>query len=176
MIFVDGLDTRVIDTRHHYFTLPEGEHEVLVNYYTIPEINDFYPCHINEQNNFIPRLEWIYDSVDRLSYDMTVLRQVLQYSPEGSRDYQEILGVLDRVCMTLDLRRIGSPEYLASVDEALKITREYYDGWAKNPSKETLSVIGHSHLDVAWLWRICQGFEKAQRTLSNAVLILDKYR
>lgn len=175
MIFVDGLDTRIIDTRHHYFTLPEGEHEVLINYYTIPEINDFYPCHITQQNNFIPRLEWIYDSVDELCYDVTVLRQALQYSPDGSRDYQEILGVLDRVCMTLDLRRIGSPEHLASVDEALKITREYYDGWAKNPSKETLSVIGHSHLDVAWLWRICQGFEKAQRTLSNAVLLMDKY-
>jgi len=174
MMFIKGLPTYVFDTRHNTAELPAGEHEALINYYTVSSTHEFI-YRIKDVCEFKPRLEWVRESVEALEYDMRVLFELLPLHDESSFEYAELIGVLDRASITLDFRRPGSEEFLKSVDRARKILADYYKKWANNPSTDTLGVIGHSHLDVAWLWRICQGYEKAQRTLSNAVLLFEKY-
>ena len=48
--------------------------------------------------------------------------------------------------------------------------------WARDEgrSKELLPVIGHSHLDVAWLWTYEQTRRKAERTFAIACDLLDR--
>lgn len=41
--------------------------------------------------------------------------------------------------------------------------------------KPFVGVIGHSHLDTAWLWTVEETRHKLMRTLSNAVTLLEKY-
>ncbi|MBR4941899.1 MAG: alpha-mannosidase, partial [Clostridia bacterium] len=45
--------------------------------------------------------------------------------------------------------------------------------WAKDAVNANIQCIGHSHIDVAWMWRICQTREKAQRTFVNALNLID---
>jgi len=174
LLFTDGEPTHVFDSQHHTCILPEGEHELLISFYTIPDFNEF-TYYIPQHCVFKPQLDVVRENVEELIYDMTVLMQAHDVCAEGSFEQAELLNVLDRACLELDLRYPGSADYLESVDRAHAILKEYYDKFAENPKSEVLNIIGHSHLDVAWLWRICQGYEKAQRTLSNAVKLFEQY-
>lgn len=164
----------VFDTMHHTAHLPAGKHELLINFYTVPSINTHlvYNPTVCE---FKACIETVFENVLSLIYDMSVLIKTYDILPENSFEATEILSVLDRACMLLDLRRIGGKEYLESVDKVHAFLSEYYDKFAKNPKNEFVDIIGHSHIDVAWLWRVCQGYEKAQRTLYTAVRLMEKY-
>ena len=62
-------------------------------------------------------------------------------------------------------------------DEALYKAVEVIDEYFKNCAKYKpfVGVIGHSHLDTAWLWTVEETRHKLMRTLSNAVTLLEKY-
>ncbi|MBO5790650.1 MAG: alpha-mannosidase, partial [Clostridia bacterium] len=38
-----------------------------------------------------------------------------------------------------------------------------------------IALIGHTHIDVAWLWTLAQTKEKAQRSFSTALRLMEKY-
>ena len=38
-----------------------------------------------------------------------------------------------------------------------------------------VTAVGHSHLDLAWLWRLRESYRKAKRTLSNMIYLLERY-
>ncbi len=164
----------VFDTMHHTAHLPTGNHELLINLYTVPSINT-HVVYNPTVCEFKACIETVFENVQALIYDMSVLVKTYDILPENSFEATEILSVLDRACMLLDLRRIGGTEYLKSVDKAHALLSEYYEKFAKNPKNEVVDIIGHSHIDVAWLWRVCQGYEKAQRTLYTAVRLMEKY-
>jgi alpha-mannosidase len=44
------------------------------------------------------------------------------------------------------------------------------------PANPALPVIGHAHLDLAWLWTFEEGRRKALRTLANALQLAARYR
>ena len=62
-----------------------------------------------------------------------------------------------------------------SIDKALSILDR-----AKNPKKEDIlpyvGVIGHSHLDTAWLWTVNETRHKLHRTISNAVTLCKRHK
>ena len=41
--------------------------------------------------------------------------------------------------------------------------------------KPYVGIIGHSHLDTAWLWPVAETRRKLRRTVSNAVTLLERY-
>ena len=45
----------------------------------------------------------------------------------------------------------------------------------KGKNKTKVTAIGHSHLDLAWLWPIRETKRKARRTFTNALYLLRKY-
>ncbi|HBL41122.1 MAG TPA: hypothetical protein DDY98_05970 [Ruminococcaceae bacterium] len=65
-----------------------------------------------------------------------------------------------------------------AVRESIARARKLYaERIAKIPWSATSSVIftGHSHIDVAWLWRVQESIRKSARTFSNVVSMMDKY-
>jgi len=61
-----------------------------------------------------------------------------------------------------------------SVNDALKIIKENFT--AAITAKPYVGIIGHSHLDTAWLWTIEETRHKLLRTVSNAVQLMKKYK
>ena len=43
------------------------------------------------------------------------------------------------------------------------------------PSRPTIGIIGHSHIDTAWLWTIPDTVKKTARTFSNQLNLMDRY-
>lgn len=60
--------------------------------------------------------------------------------------------------------------------EALLQATAIIDEFLSGPEpKPYVGIIGHSHLDTAWLWPVAETRRKLRRTVSNAVTLLERY-
>lgn len=62
-------------------------------------------------------------------------------------------------------------EAIAQAREAMRPLLEAKNG----TSAPTMSIIGHSHIDTAWLWPISETWRKLARTYSSVLSLLDQY-
>jgi len=58
------------------------------------------------------------------------------------------------------------------LDKAARLIEDYFEGEKELPY---VGIIGHSHLDTAWLWTVEETRRKLHRTVSNAVTLLNRY-
>lgn len=105
-------------------------------------------------------------------YDLEVAFQALEFIKDEhikSRVYKAIDDSLHVVDYDFDEAQVR-----ASIAEARKV---YGEQLAAIPWSATSRVIftGHSHIDVAWLWRVQESIRKSARTFSNVVSLMDKY-
>lgn len=61
-----------------------------------------------------------------------------------------------------------------ALDVAIRLIAEYRKSLS-SPQTPYVGLIGHSHLDTAWLWTIAETRRKLLRTVSNAVTLLKRY-
>lgn len=60
--------------------------------------------------------------------------------------------------------------------DVLKKATALIDDFLSGPEeKPYVGIIGHSHLDTAWLWPVAETRRKLRRTVSNAVSLLERY-
>jgi alpha-mannosidase len=69
----------------------------------------------------------------------------------------------------------ASPREKLQAKIAVASYRNYVQRHGYNPSDLCLHVVGQSHLDAAWLWRVAQTREKAYLTFSQAVKHIEEY-
>lgn len=62
----------------------------------------------------------------------------------------------------------------ASIAAAADILRQRLGDIRHTPSSEVL-MTGHSHIDIAWLWRVQESERKAARTFANNLALMDRY-
>lgn len=85
-----------------------------------------------------------------------------------------LLIALDRAHSEIDWRQPGSPQFYQSLETANVRWKEEVRGisWT---SPVTVHTIGHSHIDVAWLWQLKHTREKAARTFSTMCTLMEQY-
>lgn len=87
----------------------------------------------------------------------------------------DMLNVLNEAVNILDLRKTYSDEYYNSIREANEFLKiEFYD---KLCGKEEViaTCVGHTHIDVAWQWTVAQTREKAARSFSTVLKLMEQY-
>lgn len=62
-----------------------------------------------------------------------------------------------------------------SLIQAIEIIDQFTEGLPKPPERPYVGIIGHSHLDTAWLWTVDETRRKLHRTVSNAVTLLKRH-
>lgn len=78
--------------------------------------------------------------------------------------------VYERLFELLPIRQV-CPER-AALQQATAVIDEFLSGPEPKPY---VGIIGHSHLDTAWLWPVAETRRKLRRTVSNAVTLLERY-
>jgi alpha-mannosidase len=61
-----------------------------------------------------------------------------------------------------------------ALGDALDVMRPLLD-LKNSPTVPTLGVIGHSHIDTAWLWPVAETWRKCARTYSSVLSLMDQY-
>ncbi|MGI6148412.1 MAG: glycoside hydrolase family 38 C-terminal domain-containing protein [Limnochordia bacterium] len=87
-----------------------------------------------------------------------------------------LINILNKAINATDFRRPGSAEFYASIAKANEQLRADLAACkAESGRTPTVIAVGHSHIDVAWLWRLKHTREKSSRTFSTVNYLMDQY-
>jgi len=115
------------------------------------------------------------ESVKRLYYDLHVPCQVAAELPEGDKDRLDILDSLNRAIRLIDLRKPYSKPFSDSLARATAYLADAFYGKMCGQSKALASAVGHTHIDVAWLWTLDQTRKKTARSFATVLQLMDQY-
>lgn len=88
-----------------------------------------------------------------------------------------LLRTMENAYNCIDFRQPGSEAFYASVAKASAKLESDLNGLKtqSNALVPTVTGIGHAHIDVAWLWQYKHTREKAARTFSTALWLMDEF-
>lgn len=108
------------------------------------------------------------DSLKALYYDLEYLFELMSNLPENSARHDSILFTLYHAVMLLN--RLTPEE----VRTARMVIAPEMAKKAADPSL-IISALGHSHIDLAWLWPLRETIRKGARTFSTALMMMEHY-
>ncbi len=120
------------------------------------------------------------ETVDEFLRELRVLRELYQGLGDNENLKGKIIGIMDDVfAVTLQ-----KPEHYPTEvwkNGIIKAREAMAPFFAERLAEDEPSIwgevglIGHSHLDTAWLWPVNETIRKAARTFSNALSLMEKY-
>ena len=111
---------------------------------------------------------------DDLYYTANVMLDAIENLDINNPERVILLNTLDSVFALVDWSYAGGEEFYRSVSKAQSYLREAIEKMSKK-SPITVTAIGHTHIDVAWLWRLKHTREKAARSFSTVLRLMERY-
>ncbi|MBS5953383.1 MAG: alpha-mannosidase [Paraclostridium bifermentans] len=129
-----------------------------------------------EQEHRINRaqLAWLDEKVDDLFYDASVILETIGELDEYSPDKVHLTKILNNAFKLIDWAYPGNEDFYNSLHEASDYLNEEIDKIDKH-SVVNVTCIGHTHIDVAWLWRLKHTREKCARSFSTVLRLMERY-
>lgn len=173
ILYIDGHIKQGMDCNHKdYLIEEEGLHDVYVYACTGTVKTSGEPN--TQYMGFSLAIDYIDEDVERLYYNLLVPQKILEYCDKRSDEYIDVYTHVDKTLALLDLRDIGSKAFVDSAKKA----NDYIEKnlFNRNKSgKNQVACIGHTHIDVAWLWKLNQTYEKAQRSFATVIELMKRY-
>ncbi len=104
----------------------------------------------------------------------TILKLILVLN---EHDYKraKLLNLLDKASQLVCFFDLKSLEFYQSIGAALDMLKQGLAELQINELKPRVNAIGHSHIDMAWMWRSHHTREKARRTFSTVLHLMRQY-
>ncbi len=173
LIYINGHAVQGLDRNHHEVYLkPEWVKAGQLNI----AIKTFSGLH-EEKNLFSDaKLVIIDEQTEDFYFRASTTLQAVKILDEGSFDYENLLKFLNQAINEIDFRKAGSDEFYQSVAEANTNLKERLSNYKpEEENRPVVTAVGHSHIDVAWLWRLCHTREKSSRTFSSVNHLMEQY-
>ncbi|MBE6768777.1 MAG: alpha-mannosidase [Ruminococcaceae bacterium] len=167
MVYVNGKFTHALDTNHLSVDLePSTDYEIHVYYYV---------GMIHDATEVKFRLEYLDERIEAMYYDMYVPMMGVNLIPHNTYEKATATKVLECTACMLDLNYPHTAEYYKKLEAAAAYLKKHYYEELCGKSNVICNCIGHTHIDVAWLWTLAQTREKAQRSFTTALQLMDRY-
>lgn len=169
-VYVNGKLRQGFDVNHHELLLSAsakaGEtYELFLSAYT--GVQNFHLL-------FEPTLQTVDTAVEAFYYDLLVPWQVTCLLERDDSIYLNQIAVLNQAVNLLDLRKPGSISFYETVEQARKYLKEQiYD--KPYLADAVVRCVGHTHIDVAWLWTLSVTEDKAVRSFSTVLELMRRY-
>lgn len=171
VVWVNGKVVQAFDTNHTFLYLCEKA--------TAKEIFEIvfqgYSGRGNEEAYFKPALYTHNYELQRLYYHLLTAVMAAEMYEAGVPYRIDIENYLTEALNLLDFRIPMSKEFYASVSLANTYLEEEFYGRFCGVKLPVVNCIGHTHIDVAWLWTVEQTRQKAVRSFSTALMLMDRY-
>ncbi|HBF31235.1 glycoside hydrolase family 38 C-terminal domain-containing protein [Rhizobium sp.] len=167
---VNGQIAQGVDGNHREFLLTNSgkageQFDILIEAGTIED---------RRQLGFTLQLQ-VHDlEVEDLYYDLRVPLDVARLLKEDDPRRHFILGRLGAAVDVLDLRPGDDARFRASVAAARKVAAEIYEA-RDFEEKPVIVATGHTHIDVAWLWRVRETRQKMARSMATALSLMQDF-
>ncbi|NUK30271.1 alpha-mannosidase [Parageobacillus sp. VR-IP] len=176
LLYVNGMPLQGIDVWHEEAWIPP-------EYYS--EKNEFHLAikawsgvlRVPKRRRFkVARLAWVDEATEKYYFLAdTVLKSVNVLDKNDIRRLK-MLQALNESILKIDFFKPRSEQYYHSIQEALTYLLQRLDELENHTEmKPKVSIVGHSHIDMAWLWRLSHSREKAARTFSTALHLMKQY-
>lgn len=168
--YINGVMRQGVDTNHRevLLNLPGEERssfDVLLYAYTGPHIPDA---------SLSVSVVTKHPEVEKLWYDISVPARALDCTEKNTREYMSTLTALSRAVGIVDFLEPRGEAFFESVKAADDwLQKNFYGRCSGNGT--SVICIGHTHIDVAWLWTVKQTREKAQRSFATVVELMKRY-
>lgn len=171
MVYINGIPIQGLDVNHRMIFLkhygrPGDEIEIYLNGYAGEE--DLYWWLECQLGLFHRQTEQLYFNI-KAAYDVSI--ELEDTDPEK----HNLMNVLNDVVNLLNLSIPYSKEYYESVTKANELCKTLYGGRKKDNPSPKVFCIGHTHIDVAWLWTVDETRKKAGRSFSTVLRLMDEY-
>ncbi|WP_411349155.1 alpha-mannosidase [Paenibacillus sp. WLX2291] len=118
------------------------------------------------------RIGWLDHAADRLYYTSLAILQTIAILPESAYERSALLKLLNDTYRGLDWSVAGSADFYASVETADASLNAQLET-LKKEHPVLVTAVGHTHIDVAWLWRLKHTREKAARSFSTVLRLME---
>lgn len=167
MPYVDGELAQGIDVNHRFFKIGSGEKEVYVYAYNGAKITE--PLNLFVNVTYRSKItEYFFEQTE------TILNYITLFPEHG--EYAALAAnALNEAYKLVDFLNPKSESFYRSVQTASDyLKKEFFEKYA-NENVAEVSVIGHTHIDLAWLWSFMQTREKAQRSFATVIALMDEF-
>ena len=110
------------------------------------------------------------EKIWRLYYDVRTLRHLIQVVPGEGFQREELIYELDRALDHIDWPALPDV-HTADARRSLEPLLARRNG----ASAPTLHLVGHAHIDVAWLWPLSDTMRKCGRTFATQLRLMEEY-
>ena len=115
-------------------------------------------------------------AVDKFCFVIDTVRRCALLLDDNDLRRIRLTKLLNETFQRVDFLNYKEEPYYASIRDALDYIQGQLDELAKTEEiKPSVYGVGHSHIDMAWLWRLSATREKASRTFSTVLNLMKQY-
>ena len=119
-------------------------------------------------------LAWLDEETDDFYYLASMVSETVKLLEDSDPVKYDLRNALDAACRRIDWSYPGSDAFYESVHEADAFLNQVIDGMDKK-SAVNVWCVGHTHIDMAWLWRLKHTKEKGSRSFSTVLRLMEQY-
>ncbi|MGE6740321.1 alpha-mannosidase [Allorhizobium pseudoryzae] len=170
LVRVDGAVRQGVDGNHREFLLtndgrPGQVFDILIEAGTIEDRRQLgFGCHLQVHD-----LE-----VDDIYYDLRVPLDVARLLADDDPRRHFILNAVEAAIDVVDLRPGSDARFRASLADAKAKAAAIYTA-QDFEDKPVIVATGHTHIDVAWLWRVRETRQKMARSMATALSLMQDF-
>ncbi len=129
-----------------------------------------------EQEHRISRADiaWLDEQTDDLYYMGAMILDTIDTLDDNDPVKYDLRNALNEACNLIDWAYPGSEAFYESVHRADELVNEKINAMEKHPAV-SVKCVGHTHIDVAWLWTLKHVREKCSRSFSTVLRLMEQY-
>lgn len=125
----------------------------------------------NRPGLFAIRFFTLEEDIQSFYYDIKTVYETAKYTDKESEKGLRLRKILNETIGQLDFREKN--RFRQTLPEAKKILEQIWE--TKKTENIQAFCVGHTHIDIAWMWRFQHTKMKVQRSFSTALKLLDEY-
>jgi alpha-mannosidase len=170
LAYLDGAIAQAIDGNHTELVIarnakPGEKRTLLINAFTF-----FDRPLVGFGVEYLIRNE----RAEQLYFDLQTPLEVASRLPQTDSRRHAVLNLVDAALRALDRRGGFTTEFEASLGAAEAIAAQIY-ALIDTETQPTISAVGHTHLDVGWLWRVMHTRDKTGRSFATVLKLMEEY-
>ncbi len=155
--------------------------EIALEYYANHYVKGTMPF----QTDPVPDFKYSYNGVDicrkdreicDFYFDLKIVNQMVEVLPKESFRRAELIKALLQVhdIVYYDAEQINKETFRKALRQAAPFLRTELEKKNAEPGPFA-GIVGHSHMDTAWLWTVEETKKKCARTYSNQIAFMEEY-
>ncbi|MDR0136625.1 alpha-mannosidase [Metabacillus idriensis] len=176
LLFVNNEPYQGVDSNHEEVIFKEsfaGE-EVSLSFRMWTGLEGGGPPQIQHYRLDRAELSWLDEKLDDLYFTALAMYQTVMELPEADPNRSMLITLLNQTFLLVDWTAPGDTFFYDSCYQAHDFIKGELSKLDKN-HPVTVLCVGHTHIDVAWLWRLKHTREKAARSFSTVLRLMEEY-